>query len=352
MRKFVAVIVSAGVSVFMAASFSGCFPSPYSVGTPDPLYSEFALAWDLANANHASFVLSPEVDWDREFEAWCGQAGSLADRWELYSLITEMLAVLEDGQVMLVRSTGEVTRPYEPGYFENFDQTVWQGYMEDWDYEAAPGGVYGYAIVPEESIGYLCIRDMGSGYDWISFLYMTVEVSTCRGIILDLRTCGGVGDYLSAYYTSGRFVQEALQTAFYRQFRSGPGRLDMAEPQPALVTKQGSWQFSVPVIVLTGRGTDGAGELMTLFLATQDHVTLMGDTTFGAPNVGVGYLLNDTPSDELWLYLPGFVVLDTEMNPISGTGIVPDIPVTVTPEDFASGIDPVLEAALSQFASM
>lgn len=348
MVRFFSALSAAALLVVLAASFSCSASSPYSVGTPDSLYSEFVLAWNLANANHSSFLTNPDTDWDEVFSRWKGQALSLTDHDELIAVMSGMLAELENGQVLLGTSQGLV-RPYDPGYFENFDSTAWQGYMDQWGFEYWEESFeFGWACAaPDSTIGYLYVPGMGDGYDWMAFLAMTVSVRECSGVILDLRACSGPGDFMSVFYSAGRFVAQAGELAFYRQFRSGPGRYDMEEPSPVTVSKQGSWQFGAPVVVLVGRGTDGPGELMALMLATQGHVILMGDTTFGAPDVGNAYLVNDMSYlEETWLYLPGFVVYDTGMNVLNGVGVEPDIAVPVSPGDFAAGVDPVLDAAV------
>ncbi|MFO7627438.1 MAG: S41 family peptidase [Candidatus Fermentibacteraceae bacterium] len=348
MVRIISALSTAALLFALAASFSCSASSPYSVGTPDSLFSEFVLAWDLANANHSSFLTNPDTDWDEVFSRWRVQALMLSDHDELLAVITGMLAELENGQVLL-RTPQGLTRPYDPGFFENFDAVVWQSYTDQWGFQYYTEYFdFGWAFVtPDSTMGYLFLPDMGDMYNWAEFLYMTVSVRDCAGIILDLRPCGGTGDFMSAYSTAGRFVSDGNRLAFYRQFRTGPGRYDMEEPSPVIVSKQGSWQFDVPIVVLVGRGTAGTAELLTLMLRTQDNVTIMGDNTFGAPDVGNPHLLNDMSHlEETWLYLPGFVVYDNEMNVLNLVGVEPGIAVPVSPDDFAAGVDPVLDAAV------
>ena len=344
----VRIISALSAAALLAASFSCSASSPYSVGTPDSLYSEFVLAWDLANANHASFLTNPDTDWNEVFSRWRVQALALTDHDELLVLLSGMFAELQNGQVIIRTSQG-LTRPYDPGFFENFDPVVWQDYVDQWGFQYWQETFdFGWAYAtPDSSIGYLFIPDMGDRYSWADFLYMTVSVRECGGIILDLRTSGGTGDFMSVFNTAGRFISNPMVLAFYRQFRTGPGWYDMEEPSPVTVSRQGSWQFKIPIVVLVGRGTAGASELLVLMLRTQDTVTIMGDSTFGAPDLSSPFLLNDLSDDEVtWLYLPGFVVYDTGMNIQNGNGIEPDIAVPVSPGDFAAGVDPVLDAAL------
>lgn len=342
------VLAASAVFVAVSLSATGCFFSPYSVGSPDSLASQFILAWNLADTYYSSFVTRPDLDWDAVYSQYRPLADGLADQSDLGELLLEMLATAGDGQIMIFEG-GQLLRPHDPGYFVNFDPGVWQGYMDEWGFETGSSGPYGWAFAtPDSSIGYIYLPGLEPNLHWTDFLAMTISVRDCRGIILDLRINGGAGDYMNAYHIAGRFVT-STEPAFYRQTRKGPGRYDMNDPLVVTTAKQGSWQFSVPVAVLTGRGTDGAGEILTLLLSTQEHVTLFGDITLGAPDVAIPRVLSP---DLRTLYLPGMVIYDLDMNPVAGVGVPPHVPVQVDQSHFNAGIDPVLEEALAYLLSM
>lgn len=334
----------------LTAMVSCSMSSPFSVGEPDSLFSEFTLAWDLVDANYSSFITRPGLDWDAVFAARRDRARSLRNRDELLDLVVEMLAEIGDGQVLLESFSG-VVRPFLSGRFENYDRGVWQEYMDRWGFQYQPGEGFGWAYAdPDTSIGYIYLSQVHPFMHWADFLSMTAQLMDCSGLILDLRSCGGISDYCNTLFISGRFVHQGGAVVFHRRFRTGPGRCDMGEPKPVYATRNGSWQFSVPIAVLTGRGTDGAGEIMALIAATQPNVVLMGDTTFGAPDIGMPFLLNQSEFTRMWI--PGVVIYDPDMNPVSGAGIPPDIPVPCSPADFQAGVDPVLEAAVEYLSAI
>jgi C-terminal processing protease CtpA/Prc len=116
----------------------------------------------------------------------------------------------------------------------------------------------------------------------------------------------------------------------------------MGPLQPIYATRNGAWQFTGPIVALTGRQTQQAAELLTMLLMTQDHVTVIGDTTSGFANSAQRYNLTGG-----WtLELPYLATYDTDSVLNFDRGIPPDIHIPVSEADFAAGNDPVLDAAL------
>lgn len=152
-----------------------------------------------------------------------------------------------------------------------------------------------------------------------------------KGLILDLRD--NPGGYLHiAVDVAGQFLErntliltERLRDQPDQEFRvRGAGRATQ-----------------VPLAVLVNGGSASASEIVAG--AVQDHArgTLVGETTFGKGSVQQTHTLSDGSSLRVtiarWL-LPGGRNLD-------GDGIVPDVQVDYTAEDFEAGRDPQLDAA-------
>jgi C-terminal processing protease CtpA/Prc len=197
----------------------------------------------------------------------------------------------------------------------------------------------------DDTIGYVYLSDLGGGY-WLEGFYESVGVVRyCPGLIFDLRMCGGIGAEENARSAVGRFVAQSA-IGYYRSFRVGSDRYEMTEPTAIRAFKNGSWQFTEPILLLTGRETCGAAEQLVLLLASQEHVTVIGDTTAGFANPGPSFNLTDG-----WtIAIPGLVTFDTAMEAVFDRGIPPDIVVPVTQADFDAGIDPVLDAAIEMLA--
>ncbi len=77
-------------------------------------------------------------------------------------------------------------------------------------------------------------------------------------------------------------------------------------------------------------------------MKTQQHVTVIGDTTAGFASSAVSFNLTEGWSIEI----PDMVTYSLDGTLLFNFGIAPDILIPVSEADFASGVDPVLDAAL------
>jgi len=327
----------------LAVLSTGCLPEPYEIGAPDSTLNGYVLIWQLVDQNAGTFCMRPSVDWDLVYTEF-RDAAEQAETWEEMSPVAlQMLGALQD--IGLILHDDSAALPScDPGYFVNFDLDIWVEYMQAWGLPDTTLYLYGAGVVEPsgaDSVGYLYIADLGPMY-WLEQYYsVTNAVQGCSGLILDLRVCGQGGMEVNARHSVGRFVSQSA-TAYYRTEREGTGRTDMGDTLKVTAYKNGSWQFTEPIVVLTGRGTSGTGEELALLLATQEHVTLMGDTTAGFASESVTHDLVDGWS----VSVPFQVVFDTEMVAVFDRGIPPDILVPSSEADFAAGVDPVLDAAL------
>jgi len=192
----------------------------------------------------------------------------------------------------------------------------------------------------EDSIGYCYISELGSSFDFMTYFNATTAIEDCSQLIIDLRMLS-VGMEGNSQMAVGRFVADR-ELSYWRSSRNGPGRLDMSDYTSVYAVRNGSWQFTGPTYVLIGRGTHGVGEQLSLLLASQDQVVLVGDTTAGSSGPANTLALVNSWS----VRIPDMVVYTPDSVSILGTGISPDIYVETTEEDFLAGIDPVLDRAL------
>lgn len=320
----------------------GCMPEPYSVGEPDSLFSEFVLVWDLVNEYYASFAANPGIDWDQVYHDYRDAGMNIPSFDGLALLCLEMLGELQDMSICLRDSAGNHLDSFDKGYFHNWDHDVWMSYMIEWGGSGALQTYESFSLQHYgDSIGYLYIGSLGDDYDVMTFFGATGPVYSCSKLILDLRTCSPTGFDYNATYSMGRFTAVS-ELAYYRSYRTGPGRLDMGPLLPTITTRNGAWQFTDPIIVLTGRQTQEAAELLMMLLRTQDHVTVIGDTTAGYANPVESYNLTRGWTIEI----PYMTAYTTDSVCIFNRGTPPDLVIPVSQSDFDAGIDPVLDAAL------
>jgi len=348
-KKLIAFLLFTALLGGIMVSAPGCLPSPYSVGTADSLFTGFSLAWYLADHNYSSFVVHQDVNWDQVFSER-RDAGLALSGWdELFDLTRDMFSTLSDGQIFFYRDS-TFFPTCDAGRFANFDLEVWENYMIRWG--ASPGSsMLTTALTgPDGSIAYVffCSNPGLTGSSvYQSFYWATGGMEDCSAMIVDLRGGYSCWPFYDALQCSGRFMDKPYP-ALYRQYRNGFGRLDMEDPDLVSTFRQGAWQFTKPVVVLTGSNTSGFLEVLAMLLSVPGHVVLMGDRTAGAPDISRPFLIKNSadPLARLYLYLPGVVIYDLDMNPVVGVGLEPDIAVPVSPGDFAAGVDPVLDAAV------
>jgi len=346
MLKYLSFVVSIGIVLF-TSGISGCLPDPCSVGEPDSLFSEYVLIWDLVDSHYACFFARENVNWDQVYEKFRPAAMNLGSRDELMDLSLQLLAELEDPNLSLWDSAGTRLESWNQGAFINWDLSVWQDYIRYLARLSSVPQLDAYGVLkiyptPTDTLGYIYISDLSSGeFSWLGFFDATYVIRKCSALIIDLRMCGGGGSAVEAFYTSGRFIAE-LGLGYYRSFRVGPGRNDMGEMQEVLAYRNGAWQFTDPIVLLTGRKTQGAAEQLVLLLRTQSHITVIGDTTAGFANPVVSFNLTEGCRMEI----PEMVTYSSDSILILNSGLAPDIYITVSEADFAAGVDPVLDAAL------
>ncbi len=336
---------AAALAVLLAAGQS-CVTDPYQVGSVDSLVSRYVLVRDLVDERYAGFALRPGVDWQAAYEEYLPMVEGTGDWSDMLEAALLMMGELSDSQLAITDAEGGWNTSHDPGRFVNFDLEVWFAYMEDWGIADSLLRAFDADTLPQTPrLGYAYISDMGDGYSWQSFFSATSRLQECSGVILDLRACGRGGAPLSAYYTVGRFVAEN-EIGYYVSYREGPDTHDLTEPEQVYAFRNGSWQVTSPTLVLTGRRTAGAAEQLVLLLDTQEHVTIMGDTTagYGSPVTSLGL------TGDWYLNVPEELTFDLSGEAVLGRGIPPDTVVPVSQSDFDAGVDPVLDAALERLS--
>jgi len=332
--------------VLLISSTSGCLTDPYSAGNPDSLFSEYILVWDLVDEYYACFIANENVDWDEAFQKFKPAAQNLQNRDQLIDVCLDLLGELEDENLVMRDSSGTRHDSHPRTAFVNWDMTVWIDYMEAWlppdsSFMFDAYGAIAFNPSPSDTLGYVYISDLSSSFDIISFFWVTSAIQYCSGAIFDLRMCGESGVETSARNASGRFIGEST-LSYYRAFRAGPGRDQMTEMQQVLSYRNGAWQFTEPLILLTGRNTRGAAEQLVMHLMTQQNVTVIGDTTAGYANPALSCNLLQNWTVEI----PQMVTYLPDSTLVYNHGIPPEICIAVTEADFLAGIDPVLDAAV------
>ena len=178
----------------------------------------------------------------------------------------------------------------------------------------------------DSQIGYIHIAAFSSGQtginqkqNWADDIDLALnELKDTKSIILDVRgNRGGLTGNVSRI--SGCFCAQNKTYALSRT-KNGPGRNDFGNAVELEIKKNGDWQYTKPVILLTNAQTMSAGEEFTMALVSQPHVTQVGNHTCGVFSLSLERCLANG-----WKYSVSVQkVTDPKGNIPEGKGIVPE----------------------------
>jgi len=323
---------------------TGCIKDP----TEDSKLYIFDLLWTEYDENYAAFDVR-NVDWDSIKNSYRPQVSESMTEADFFILCSNMIYELNDGHNDLIDQNGEEYFPPEADTIETKDVFIQE--VVDNKYLEAGFDIFEdreivhntMGMIKNENIAYLQIWQMeeidGGWPDKIDAFFEDVKDS--KAMIIDLRINGG-GFTPIGLYLANRFVS-TVEWAFSIQTKNGPGPDDFDEDIAHYVGPEGSSQYTKPVVILTDDFTASNAEDFTICLKTQEHVTQMGNISSGIfsnkslqkffPN---GW--STTYTHQLYTYPDG-------TSP-EGMGLIPDVEVPYTKEDWENGSDKVLEAAI------
>jgi carboxyl-terminal processing protease len=155
-----------------------------------------------------------------------------------------------------------------------------------------------------------------------------------KGLILDLRdNPGGLLD--ESIFVASQFVDEGVITI--EKLKGGEEQVFEAQP--------GGVALEVPLVVLVNRGSASASEIVAGAIQESGRGTVLGEQSFGKGTVQIPHALSN--GSELRVTIAEWLTPSGKQ--INGEGIVPDVYVERTQEDFVEGLDPQLERAIEYF---
>jgi carboxyl-terminal processing protease len=196
---------------------------------------------------------------------------------------------------------------------------------------AAIPAITAYGRMLEHRIGYLQIISFGSDtIGQVTQALKSIDAQHPRGIIVDLRdNPGGYVD--TAQSIVSEFVSHGIVA--YEQ--------DAQKHLHPLYVEKGMLLVHVPVVVLVNGGTASAAEITAGALRDDLGSKIIGTTTYGKGSMQSVYALADGSSiritDRLWL--------TPDHHSIQKVGLKPDLQVTISGQQAASGLDPQLTTA-------
>lgn len=324
-------------------SLAGCVGG--ALPPPTPAANDYKAQFDTLWANfdqRYAYFNQKRVDWNAARAHFRPQALAATNEAELVATVQQMLGTLHDQHVVLRDPAGNVVATYAPSRFVNWNEAVWQQYV------SAAGWVQGrtnWGYANFEGVGYLAIGSWDPKQVRLADVDAVLEeFRDAPALIIDVRMNSG-GDMQLAYDFAARFTAVS-RTTEYVQYRNGPLHDDLTGLVPKTLQPRGPWQFTKPVVVLTGRGSASSNESFIAAMRELPNVTTMGDVTAGASANPETFQLGGG-----WTYtVSRWIDYTADKQIIEDHGIAPMVPVPATAADFAVGRDPVLDAALAHFS--
>ncbi|GAB4526236.1 MAG: S41 family peptidase [Anaerolineae bacterium] len=185
----------------------------------------------------------------------------------------------------------------------------------------------------EGDIGYIYLTEFSRGATgkMVEAIQKLSEEAPLAALILDLRdNPGGLLD--ESIFVSSQFIDEGVITI--EKLKGGEEQVFEAQP--------GGVALDLPLVVLVNRGSASASEIVAGAIQDHDRGTVLGEQTFGKGTVQIPHTLSD--GSELRVTIAEWLTPSGKQ--ISGEGIIPDVYVERTQEDFVEGRDPQLERAV------
>ncbi len=157
--------------------------------------------------------------------------------------------------------------------------------------------------------------------------------SPAKKIIIDLRN--NPGGYLEISQNIAGWFVEKGKTVVIEDFG--------AKSEQTIYKSEGNAQFlSYPAVILMNQGSASASEILAGALRDNNKTKIVGETSFGKGSVQEGIDMIDGSFLKItiakWLTPNGMSISDT--------GLIPDVAVEMTDEDFAQDKDPQLKKAI------
>jgi C-terminal processing protease CtpA/Prc len=254
---------------------------------------------------------------------------------QLFEVLTDMLAELRDGHVNLT-SAMDYGRywTWREAYPQNFSDTLERRYLGT-DYKIA-GGMY-YKVL-DDNIGYIRYESFQHGIGSGNLSEVLNEFILCRGLIIDIRSNGGV-DLTNAEKLASRFTNERTLVG-YIQHKTGTGHNDFSDMEPRYLDPAASLRWQKPVCVLTNRHVYSAANEFTMYMKALPNVKIVGDHTGG----GAGMPFSSSLPNG-WVVRFSAVPMYDARRQTTEFGIAPDYEVSLRQEDFLRGEDTIIEFA-------
>jgi carboxyl-terminal processing protease len=312
--------------------------------------NNFEYFWKTFDTHYGMFEVK-NIDWQNQYNEFRPRVNNQMSDQELYNLFSEMIIHFNDNHLNLYPTNGEL--PVFPGGVLSYRNGTLKirKTQDDYDLEVCKKYVQNYKQVTENigfgsingQIGYINIK--GTDKLKVATKEMTAIVKTLSstsGIIIDVR--GFYGGFDAVSQSMAGFFATSKKLYMTTRKRNGANHNDFTSPLDWYVQPHSEITYQKPVVLLTSRFTQSAGETFTLALKQFEQVKTLGDTTAGS--------FSDNPNFELpngWIFSVSVGDYRAPGNTsYEGIGIGPDEYFINSRQDLLNEKDKTLEKALQK----
>lgn len=325
----------ATLCIAMGCCFMSCVKEDVYENDPE---GNFEALWSIIDQHYCFLDFKSKtigLDWERIHQQYRQRIHPSMDRHQLFEVLAEMLAELQDGHVNLY-APADIGRNWSwyEDFPNNFSQELQDQYLGT-NYKISAGIQY---RILEDNTGYATVssfqHELGEGNLDEIFHYLR----STNGLILDVRNNGG-GYLSSADQLAQRFTNERRLVG-YMTHKTGKGHNDFSKPEAQYLDASEGVRWQKPVVILTNRRCYSATNTFIRNMRCCPNVTVIGDQTGG----GSGMPFSSELPNGWGVRFSACPMFDTKMNHIE-FGIQPDIEVSLNEEDRVRGKDTLIEAA-------
>ena len=331
MRRIELVIFSL-LSIIL---FSSCIREEEFDDTPE---GNLEALWQIIDQRYCFLDYKAEtigLDWNAALVKYRQRLNPKMTRLQLFQVLCDMLAELQDGHVNLF-SSADMGRfwNWKESYPLNLNDMIRDAYLGR-DYKIGAGVKY---RILEDNIGYVVYESFTNATGEGNLSDMLYYLRLCDGLILDVRgNSGGALTYSSRL--ASHFTNERILVG-YTCHKTGPGHNDFSTPEAEYLEPSNGVRWQKPVVVLTNRACFSATNTFVRDMRQCPQVTVIGDRTGGGSGLPFS---SELPSG--WsVRFSACPMFDAQMNQIE-FGISPDLCCPLTEYDVQRGNDTLIETA-------
>jgi peptidase S41-like protein/tricorn protease-like protein len=332
------------LSVFTTVLVAACggATEPASPGTTSG--AMFEAFWSNYDRTYPYFTFK-KIDWNAIHDRYARAASDASTDSAFVEVLRLATADLRDVHIRFHKASGPMIPSYTPTSVANWDKNLWASYMTRLGWQQQVSN-WGYARVGD--VGYVAIGAWNRAQVVTSdFDAVLDKLRDTKAIVFDVRMNGG-GDDALAFEVAGRFTTSTVVFGTVA-FRNGASHDAFDAPIVRSISTRGSWQYTKPVYLLVGRGCFSSNESFIAAMGMIPTVTVVGDTTGGGTGNPTDVEIQRNGVGVGWFYsLPRWIERLSDGSVIEWNGIPPRVVVPFDASLVASGVDPVLDWALTR----